>query len=76
MLNHTKKIKGIYEDIQRKIFYMIPEKWENLYLYSSFIDNAENEKEKGELFFYYISMWHFQQLAFSFHCPIIYSFLS
>ena len=54
MLNHTKKIKGIYEDIQRKIFYMIPEKWENLYLYSSFIDNAENEKEKGELFFYYI----------------------
>ena len=51
MLNHTKKIRRIYEDIQRKIYYMIPEKWENLYLYSSIIDN---EDEKGELFFYYI----------------------
>ena len=28
MLNHTKKIKEIYEDIQRKLFYMIPEKWD------------------------------------------------
>ena len=53
MLNHTKKIRTIYENIQRKIFYMIPEKWEKLYLYSSVIDD-ENEKEKGELFFYYI----------------------
>ena len=53
MLNHTKKIRLIYEDIQRKIYYMIPEKWENLYLYSSVIDD-EKGKEKGELFFYYI----------------------
>ena len=29
MLNHTRKIKEIYEDIQRKLFYMIPEKWED-----------------------------------------------
>ena len=27
MLNHTKKIKEIYEVIQKMIFYMIPEKW-------------------------------------------------
>ena len=27
MLNHTKKIKEIYEDIQKKLYYMIPEKW-------------------------------------------------
>ena len=27
MLNHTKKIKEMYEDIQRKIYYMIPEKY-------------------------------------------------
>ena len=53
MLNHTKKIREIYENIQRKLFYMIPEKWEKLYLYSSVIDE-ENEKQKGELFFYYI----------------------
>ena len=53
MLNHTKKIKEIYEDIQKKLFYMIPEKWESLYLYSSVIDLDSNEKT-GELFFYYI----------------------
>ena len=53
MLNHTKKIKEIYEDIQRKLLYMIPEKWESLYLYSSVIENGEKEPT-GELFFYYI----------------------
>lgn len=53
MLNHTKKIKEIYEDIQRKLYYMIPERWEELYLYSSFIDGKKDEKQ-GELFFYYI----------------------
>lgn len=53
MLNHTNKIKGIYEDIQKKIYYMIPEKWEKLYLYSSIIDIPE-DGESGELFFYYV----------------------
>lgn len=53
MLNHTKKIKEIYEDIQRKIYYMIPEKWEKLYLYSSIIDIPQKQ-QTGELFFYYI----------------------
>lgn len=53
MLNHTKKIKELYEDIQKKIYYMIPEKWEKLYLYSSVIDLPEG-KQTGELFFYYI----------------------
>lgn len=54
MLNHTKKIKKIYEEIQRKLFYMIPEKWENLYLYSSVFDMPDKERKTGELFFYYI----------------------
>lgn len=53
MLNHTKKIKEIYEEIQRKLLYMIPEKWDTLYLYSSIIDINEKETT-GELFFYYI----------------------
>ena len=53
MLNHTKKIKEIYEDIQRKLYYMIPEKWDKLYLYSAVIDMPNGEK-KGELYFYYI----------------------
>ena len=49
MLNHTKKIKQIYEVIQKMIFYMIPEKWDKLYLYSSVIDMPEGEKS-GELY--------------------------
>lgn len=53
MLNHTRKIKEIYEDIQRELFYMIPEKWEKLFLYSSVIERTEGG-ETGELFFYYI----------------------
>ena len=53
MLNHTKKIKEIYEVIQKMIFYMIPEKWDKLYLYSSVIDRQDGTKT-GELYFYYI----------------------
>lgn len=53
MLNHTKKIKEIYEVIQKMIFYMIPEKWDKLYLYSSVIDKPDGNKT-GELYFYYI----------------------
>ncbi len=63
MLNHTKKIKEIYEDIQRKIFYMIPEKWDKLYLYSSVLDKPDKEGKTGELFFYYIPKGIFKKRA-------------
>ena len=53
MLKHTKKIKEMYEDIQRRIFYMIPEKWDKMYLYASVSDLIDSKKT-GELFFYYI----------------------
>lgn len=53
MLRHTKRIKDKYQDIQKKLFYMIPEKWENLYLYASVIDKPGAEAT-GELFFYYV----------------------
>lgn len=53
MLKQTKRTKEIYEDIQRKIYYMIPDKWEKLYLYASVIEK-EDGKPGGELFFYYI----------------------
>lgn len=53
MLKHTKKIKEMYEDIQRRIFYMIPEKWDKMYLYASVSDLIDGHKT-GELFFYYI----------------------
>lgn len=63
MLNHTKKVKEIYEDIQRKLFYMIPEKWDRLYLYSSILDKPDREGKTGELFFYYIPKGIFKKKA-------------
>lgn len=53
MFKTTRKIKEIYEDIQKKIFYMIPEKWDELYLYASVLERFGNV-QTGELFFYYI----------------------
>lgn len=53
MLKHTQKVKEIYEDIQRKIFYMVPEKWDELYLYASVIERLGGV-QTGELYFYYI----------------------
>ena len=53
MLRHTKKINDIYEDIQRRIYYMIPEKWDKMYLYASVTDLIDR-RQTGELFFYYI----------------------
>ena len=38
MLNNTKRIKEIYKEIQKRIFYAIPGKWDELYLYASIID--------------------------------------
>ena len=53
MLKTTRKMQEIYEEIQRKLFYMIPEKWDELYLYASVIERL-GSMETGELFFYYI----------------------
>lgn len=48
----TPKIKIIYKEIQKKLFYMLPEKWESIYLYASVIQHAK--LQTGEMFFYYI----------------------
>ena len=53
MLNNSKRIKEIYEKIQRKIFYAIPEKWDELYLYASIIDRLGNV-QTGEMYFYFM----------------------
>ncbi len=45
-------IKETYLKIQKQLFYMIPEKWESIYLYASVIEKI-NHIETGELFFYY-----------------------
>ena len=53
MLNNSKKIKEIYEKIQRKIFYAVPGKWDELYLYASIIDRLGNV-QTGEMYFYFM----------------------
>ena len=53
MLKNTKTIRKKYEEIQRKLFYMIPEKWEEVYLYASVIERL-GSLSTGELFFYYV----------------------
>ena len=53
MLKTSKKIKDIYEEIQKKIFNVVPEKWDELYLYASIIDRL-GEVQTGEMYFYFI----------------------
>lgn len=57
MLNHTKKIKEIYEVIQKMIFYMIPEKWDKLYLYSSIIDMPEGKRQENYTFIIFLKAY-------------------
>lgn len=45
--------KMLFSELQKKLFYIIPEKWQSIYLYASIID-IENRKTTGEMFFYYI----------------------
>lgn len=47
----TPAIKQIYSDIQNKLFYMIPEKWDKLYLYAAITERMK--VTTGEMFFYY-----------------------
>ncbi len=47
------KIQMIYSEIQKQLFYMIPEKWSKVYLYSSILER-QSHLETGELYFYYI----------------------
>lgn len=45
--------RKIFEEIQRKLFYMIPEKWESIHLYAAIIEEPF-QKPKGEMYFYYV----------------------
>ena len=53
MLRTTKNMKEKYEQIQNYIFTLIPEKWEEIYLFASVYKQEEN-CGSGELFFYYL----------------------
>ena len=48
----TDEIKAIYKEIQKKLYYMIPEKWTKLYLYASITEKAY-AVPVGEMYFYY-----------------------
>ena len=48
----TSEIKGIYSELQKQLFYLIPEKWDRIYLYAS-VEEKMVGLETGELFFYY-----------------------
>ena len=41
-----------YEAIQKQLFYMIPEKWDRVYLYACVVDHFQ-DLQTGEMFFYY-----------------------
>ncbi len=47
------KERILYAEIQKKLFYIIPEKWESIYLYASVIDRP-HQKPIGEMYFYYL----------------------
>ncbi len=51
-MSENSNIKGLYERIRKELFYMIPEKWESIYLYASVVQRGNN-RETGEMFFYY-----------------------
>ena len=53
MINNTKKIKEIYENIQKKLFYIVPGKWDELHLYSSIIERL-GKIQIGEMYFYFM----------------------
>ena len=49
----TNKERTIFNEIQKKLFYMIPEKWEAIYLYASIVEESF-KKPVGEMYFYYL----------------------
>ena len=53
MINNTKKIKELYENIQKKLFNIVPGKWDELYLYASIIERL-GKVQVGEMYFYFM----------------------
>lgn len=51
-MKNTPRIKSLYAKIQTQLFYMIPEKWNKIYLYASIVEKSNNI-QTGEMFFYY-----------------------
>jgi hypothetical protein len=45
--------KLIYSEIQKKLFYLIPERWESIYLYTSITDNRWKKTNWRNVFLLY-----------------------
>ena len=52
-MNISNEERKVFSEIQKRLFYMIPEKWEAIYLYASIIEEPF-KKAQGEMFFYYL----------------------
>lgn len=52
MLLDSINLRSIYVELQNRIFDLIPEKWNKIYLYAS-VSSTINNIETGEMFFYY-----------------------
>jgi len=48
----SREERKVFEEIQKKLFYMIPEKWESIHLYAAIIEEPF-KKSVGEMYFYY-----------------------
>jgi len=42
--------KKLYLEIQKRLFYIIPEKWESIYLYASIIDGFGQRQKRRNVF--------------------------
>lgn len=42
--------KKIYSEIQKKLFYIIPEKWESVFLYASIVDLPQKRLTRRNVF--------------------------
>ena len=49
MINVSKE-KEIYAEIQRRLFYIIPERWESIHLYASVIEKPDKRLTRRNVF--------------------------
>ena len=49
-MNCPKSLRIVHEEVQQKIFVMLPEKWEKLYLYASVIDHFKRLADRRNVF--------------------------
>ena len=51
----TARIRELFEQIRKQLFFMIPEKWDRIDLYASVIEIVKDDPV-GEMFFYYFQL--------------------